>query len=134
VPRLVSKLQVLIQKVGRKKVEEWEVMVAEARWDDFVEDILVNHYDSAYADAAKRSGRDDANAEFLMLPDTEDATYAAAAAELISKYDVHKPPTVRDIAMGGEGAGEGARRLGAKAGAGEGQEAAAPRLGAGVLS
>ena len=91
VPRLVQKLQVLTQKVGHKKIKEWETMVAEERWDEFVEDILVNHYDSAYADAAKRSGRDDENAEHLMLPDTEDTTYAAAAAELIKKYDVRVP-------------------------------------------
>jgi len=91
VPRLIEKLNVLVQKVGRKKVEEWEEMVAAERWDEFVEDILVNHYDSAYGEAAKRSGRDDAAAEFLMLPDTEDETYAAAAAELIRKYDVSVP-------------------------------------------
>ena len=52
-----------------------------------MEDILVNHYDTAYALAAARSGRDDEAAEFLMLPDTEDETYAAAAAELIRKWD-----------------------------------------------
>ena len=34
-------------------------MIAAERWDEFVEDILLNHFDSAYADAAKRSGRDD---------------------------------------------------------------------------
>ena len=101
VPRLIEKLQVLIQKVGRKKVEEWEEMVAAENWDAFVEDILLNHYDSAYADAAKRSGRDDENADFLMLPDTEDATYAAAAAELIRKYDVSVPAT--EAAAGGAG-------------------------------
>ena len=91
VPRLVDKLQKLIPKVGRKKVEEWEAWIAEERWDEFVEDILINHYDTAYAQAAQRSGRDDEAAEFLMLPDTEDATYANAAAELIRKYDVSIP-------------------------------------------
>ena len=91
VPRLVDKLQKLIPKVGRKKVEEWEAWIAEERWDEFVEDILINHYDTAYAQAAQRSGRDDEAAEFLMLPDTEDATYADAAAELIQKYDVSVP-------------------------------------------
>ena len=29
-----------------------------------------------------------------MLPDTEDETYAAAAAELIRKWDVARPPLV----------------------------------------
>ena len=91
VPRLVDKLQKLIPKVGRKKVEEWEAWIAEERWDEFVEDILINHYDTAYAQAAQRSGRDDEAAEFLMLPDTEDETYADAAAELIRKYDVSVP-------------------------------------------
>ena len=47
---------------GKKKVAEWEAWIAAERWDEFVEDILLNHYDSAYAEAAKRSGRDDENA------------------------------------------------------------------------
>ena len=75
--RLVQKLQKLIPKVGREKVREWEAWVERENWDAFVEDILVNHYDTAYALAAARSGRDDEAAEFLMLPDTEDETYAA---------------------------------------------------------
>ena len=29
-----------------------------------------------------------------MLPNTDDETYAKAAAELIAKYDVTKPPIV----------------------------------------
>jgi len=90
--RLVQKLQKLIPKVGHKKVNEWERWVEEKKWDEFVEDILINHYDTAYALAAARSGRDDEAAEFLMLPDTEDETYAAAAAELIRKWDVAQPP------------------------------------------
>jgi tRNA 2-selenouridine synthase len=94
VPRLVEKLQKLVPKCGKKKVAEWEAWIAAERWDEFVEDILLNHYDSAYAEAAKRSGRDDENAEFLMLPNTDDETYAKAAAELIAKYDVSKPPVV----------------------------------------
>jgi tRNA 2-selenouridine synthase len=92
--RLVQKLQKLIPKVGREKVREWEAWVERENWDAFVEDILVNHYDTAYALAAARSGRDDEAAEFLMLPDTEDETYAAAAAELIRKWDVARPPLV----------------------------------------
>ena len=86
--------QKLIPKVGRKKVEEWEAWIAEERWDEFVEDILINHYDTAHAGGV-RGGRDDEAAEFLMLPDTEDETYADAAAELIRKYDVSVPPPRR---------------------------------------
>ena len=93
--RLVQKLQKLIPKVGHKKVNEWERWVEEKKWDEFVEDILINHYDTAYALAAARSGRDDEAAEFLMLPDTEDETYAAAAAELIRKWDVARPPLAK---------------------------------------
>ena len=81
--------------------------IAAERWDEFVEDILLNHYDSAYAEAAKRSGRDDENAEFLMLPNTDDETYAKAAAELIAKYDVSKPPSRRRGDGGDEDGGGG---------------------------
>ncbi|MDC1215452.1 tRNA 2-selenouridine(34) synthase MnmH [bacterium] len=90
-PRLLEKLQKLIPKVGHAKVEEWERWVGDGEWDLFVEDILVNHYDTAYALAAARSGRDDEAADFLMLPNTEDAMYAQAAKELIEKWDVSKP-------------------------------------------
>ena len=87
VDRLVEKLRVLTPKVGRAKVEEWERAVERREWDAFVEDILVCHYDAAYAQAAARSGRDDERAEHLMLPDTEDETYAEAAAALIRAHD-----------------------------------------------
>lgn len=91
-PRLVEKIQKLIPKVGRTKVETWEQWIMSGNWDLFVEDILANHYDTAYALAATRSGRDDEAADFLMLPNTEDETYAAAAAVLIEKWDVRVPP------------------------------------------
>ena len=94
--RLLEKLQKLIPKVGHKKVQEWEAWVQDEKWDEFVEDILINHYDTAYALAAARSGRDDAAAEFLMLPDTEDATYETAAADLIRKWDVAETREARE--------------------------------------
>ena len=73
-------------------METWEQWIMSGNWDLFVEDILANHYDTAYALAATRSGRDDEAADFLMLPNTEDETYAAAAAVLIEKWDVRVPP------------------------------------------
>ena len=54
VPRLVDKLQKLIPKVGEGRRWRWEAWIAEERWDEFVEDILINHYDTAYAQAAQR--------------------------------------------------------------------------------
>ena len=92
---------------------------------------LACHYDTAYAQAAIRGGRDDENAQHLMLPDTEDETYAAAAAELIRMYDVRKPPPVTDVqgegvvgegAKGAEGAEDDAEGEGE--GEGEGEEVA----------
>ena len=41
---------------SRLRVPTWRLAVAEERWDDFVEDILVNHYDSAYATAVWGGG------------------------------------------------------------------------------
>ena len=55
VSRLVEKLQKLVPKCGKKKVAEGGDDRG-GRWDEFVEDILLNHCDSAYADNGKRSG------------------------------------------------------------------------------
>ena len=55
VPRLLEKLQGVGERVGNERVNQWRSLVAEKKWDQFVEEILVHHYDRAYDQASKRS-------------------------------------------------------------------------------
>ena len=100
VPRLLEKLQVLEKRVGNERVNQWRSLVAEKKWDQFVEEILVHHYDRAYDQASRRSRPNDfdeksgerkradqGGADELFLENLEEKTYDEAAKHLIEKYD-----------------------------------------------
>ena len=100
VPRLLEKLQVLEKRVGNERVNQWRSLVAEKKWDQFVQEILVHHYDRAYDQASKRSrpndfdeesgerkGADQGGADELFLENLEEQTYDKAAEDLMEKYD-----------------------------------------------
>ena len=99
VPRLLEKLTVLEKRVGNKRINEWRELVKEKKWDEFVEEILLHHYDKAYDSASIRSRPNDfdesgvrksvneGGADELFLENLEDETYSRAALSLIAKYD-----------------------------------------------
>ena len=100
VPRLLEKLQVLEKRVGNERINQWRSLIAEKKWDQFVEEILVHHYDRAYEQASKRSrpndfdrnsgerkGVDQGGADELFLENLEEQTYDDAAKLLMKKYD-----------------------------------------------
>ena len=53
--RLLECIDVLVKRVGHERVNAWKALIAGGDWDAFVQDILEEHYDSAYAAAAARS-------------------------------------------------------------------------------
>jgi tRNA 2-selenouridine synthase len=86
--RLLECIDVLVKRVGHERVSAWKTLVANGQWDEFVQDILVNHYDAAYAAAAARSRpQEEEKAQALFLDDTSDETYAKATKELLRRYD-----------------------------------------------
>jgi len=86
--RLLECIDVLVKRVGHERVSAWKTLVADGQWDEFVQDILENHYDAAYAAAAARSRpQEEEKAQVLFLDDTSDETYAKAAKELLRRYD-----------------------------------------------
>ena len=86
--RLLECIDVLIKRVGYERVNAWKELISAGNWDAFVQDILENHYDAAYASAAARSRPQEAEkATPLFLDDTSDETYSRAAIELMQKYD-----------------------------------------------
>ena len=86
--RLLECIDVLVKRVGHERVDAWKSLVANGNWDEFVQDILENHYDAAYAAAAARSRpQEEEKAQALFLEDTRDETYTKAAKELMRRYD-----------------------------------------------
>ena len=71
---------------GNERVDSWHQQIDDRRWSDFLESILVDHYDLCY----RRPGSHDS-----VYPEPEDTLlicshragdYQKAAADLISKY------------------------------------------------
>lgn len=71
---------------GHKQVDLWHRQIDEARWSDFLESILVDHYDLCY----RRPGSPDSVYQepegTLSLPSHQDHDFQKAAADLIAKY------------------------------------------------
>lgn len=55
----------------RKKIEHWCELVRKEQWEDFVKDLLTEHYDKAYSHSQKKmfSMSGDNSVEKLMIPD-----------------------------------------------------------------
>jgi tRNA 2-selenouridine synthase len=81
-------IDVLVKRVGHERVNAWKALIAGGDWDAFVQDILEEHYDSAYAAAAAQSaGTPLESTKPLFLENTSDETYERAAKELMRVYD-----------------------------------------------
>jgi tRNA 2-selenouridine synthase len=71
---------------GNEQVDSWHRQIEESRWRDFLESILVDHYDLCY----RRPGAPDSvyaePEETLSLPSKSGDDFQKAAADLIAKY------------------------------------------------
>lgn len=98
VRELQAALEQLVRLRGLETVAGWQRLVEAGRWDAFVESLLQQHYDPAYAksrEAFYRQGQGGAEvaapgAETLALPDCSDETYRQAAQELLARHGVAK--------------------------------------------
>mmetsp|Transcript_15235 Transcript_15235/g.46185 ORF Transcript_15235/g.46185 Transcript_15235/m.46185 type:complete len:436 (-) Transcript_15235:61-1368(-) len=91
---LKARLRRLAKAKGHAAVDRWHALVDARRWDDLVTDLLVSHYDPAYAAATARdrrredrksSGEDTRRRRHtLHLPDLEPRTVQDAARQIRS--------------------------------------------------
>lgn len=95
VGELRSALEQLVRLRGRETVSRWQALVSEGQWDAFVQSLLEEHYDPAYAksrDVFYGQGGDVAAAppssDVLELPDWSDGTYRQAALQLLERHGV----------------------------------------------
>lgn len=85
-------IQFCAPAAGRAAVDRWEKLIDLRDWDAFVEAMLLDHYDAAYARAkdrdAKKADRDKDLAPLpLDLPDFDHSSMDDAADALVKKYD-----------------------------------------------
>ncbi len=79
---LFASLDCLIEMHGREKISAWKQLALAGQWDEFVERLLVDHYDPAYQRSIRRNFAQLAGAEVLALETGDEAAFAHAASQL----------------------------------------------------
>ncbi|MFJ2986435.1 tRNA 2-selenouridine(34) synthase MnmH [Collimonas sp. NPDC087041] len=79
---LNTQLACLAYVHGREKVGQWQQMALSGRIGELVDELLLKHYDPAYAQSIKRNFEQFSNAQILDLPDISDAAFLRAAKQL----------------------------------------------------
>ena len=80
---LNAQLDCLIALHGRERINEWKALAAAGRWREFVERLLVQHYDPAYARSSTRNYAQLASAPAATINSTDEAAFTRAAAEAL---------------------------------------------------
>lgn len=79
---LFERLDRLLPLHGREQIAQWKALAAEGRWQEFVEALLVRHYDPAYDRSMQRNYAGVGQAERVLIERADDAALAAAAGQL----------------------------------------------------
>ena len=82
---LNGQLEHLTQLHGKEKIASWQAMSHAGQMPELVEQLLLQHYDPAYLRSIDRNFSKYAQAVPLELADIDDASFAAAARQLISQ-------------------------------------------------
>jgi tRNA 2-selenouridine synthase len=54
-PRLLSRLQALVDHHGRDRIAEWSALIGQGLWEPLVDALLAHHYDPAYQRSLTRN-------------------------------------------------------------------------------
>src|SRR6267142_1635206 len=77
---LEAQLDWLVALHGRERIGEWKALAAAGQWREFVERLLVQHYDPAYRRSSTRNFPQLADAPAVTIRSADDAAFARAAA------------------------------------------------------
>jgi tRNA 2-selenouridine synthase len=80
---LYRQLDCLLPLRGQATVEHWKALAAAGRWDDLVAELLVTHYDPAYARSLGRNYVHAAEAPTLRLASSADDKILALARDAL---------------------------------------------------
>ncbi|HYR33421.1 MAG TPA: tRNA 2-selenouridine(34) synthase MnmH [Burkholderiales bacterium] len=77
---LEAQLDCLVALHGRERIGEWKALAAAGQWREFVERLLVQHYDPAYRRSSTRNFPQLADAPAVTIRSADDAAFERAAA------------------------------------------------------
>jgi tRNA 2-selenouridine synthase len=80
---LNAQLDCLVALHGRERIDEWKALAAAEKWREFVERLLIQHYDPAYQRSSTRNYAQLAHAAAVKLRSADDGAFARAAAALL---------------------------------------------------
>ena len=83
---LDAQLDCLVALHGRDRINEWKGLAAAGKWRDFVERLLVQHYDPAYRRSSMRNFTELGAARRVRIESAEDAAFARAAQALDAEH------------------------------------------------
>ena len=79
---LDAQLDCLVALHGRERIAEWKALAAAGRWREFVERLLVQHYDPAYARSSTRNYPQLGAAPSVRIVAAEKAAFDEAARKI----------------------------------------------------
>ncbi|MGQ0579727.1 MAG: tRNA 2-selenouridine(34) synthase MnmH [Betaproteobacteria bacterium] len=82
-PALHARLDCLLQRHGREKINNWKDKIANAEWPEFVTRLLQEHYDPAYVKSIARNYPRLDGAAYVRMTDGSDRDFERAASSLL---------------------------------------------------
>jgi tRNA 2-selenouridine synthase len=76
---LNAQLDCLVPLHGRERINEWKALAAAGSWREFVERLLVQHYDPAYRRSSMKNYPQLADAPAVRITSPENAAFTEAA-------------------------------------------------------
>jgi tRNA 2-selenouridine synthase len=83
---LEAQLDCLVALHGRSRIDEWKALAAASRWREFVERLLLEHYDPAYGRSSTRNFPRLSEAPSVKIGSAEPAAFDTAARESYKNY------------------------------------------------
>jgi tRNA 2-selenouridine synthase len=80
---LLEKIDCLKALHSKERLEHWRTLIQTARWDEFVLDMLVNHYDPAYHRSTLKHYPQLGRAEHIQAPDISSHGFLQLARQLL---------------------------------------------------
>ena len=96
--RLGAQIECLAALHGRETIARWQHLAREGRIDDFVEEMLVRHYDPAYTRSTLKHYPALDRAPRYMLRDAADASFARLAQDVLGDSGCMPPDPARGTA------------------------------------
>lgn len=84
--KLKKTLDGLRRRRGHEQVDLWHQQIDQEQWSDFLESILVDHYDLAYRLPGSEDSVYQSPSETLTLPSSEAGEFVKAADDLLARY------------------------------------------------